>query len=382
MAIGPKNLRHARTQGVRLSSIPTLQMTSTAGSPDAWHHVGAPGGYEWWYFDAEDLSTGTRIVAIFLDGFVFHPEYLRRYFSYRRWPTRRQPPVAREYPCAYFAVYRGEKIVGQFMSQFPPGSLCASPDRPEVTIGPNVMKYDGAGNYQLHLEGVPWHLTWQGPKRPAGGKLSADFTFSSVLSHLPHERRFLSRAMTGAEHHWVIAAPLCEVAGTIRMTPNAGAVEELIPFGGRGYHDHNYGTGPLGPGLKRWMWGRILLTDGAYTFHVAEPRDSKLPMETHWIEADAAGIHERNDQVWTMQGSRRTATGLHFPEQLQYGDLLTLFEPKILDASPFYIRLVYSTRLAGKPSIPAFCEIATPHRLRWPVLGRMIEMSIHQEANL
>lgn len=363
-----------------MNPAPALQLSSEAGSPDAWHEVRAPGGYEWWYFDAEDLSTGLRIVAIFLDGFVFHPEYLRRYFSYRRWPTRRVPPVASEYPCAYFAVYRGEKIVSQFMSQYPAGALRALIDRPEVTIGPNVMKCDEAGNYQLHLEGLPWHLTWQGPKRPSGGKLSADFTFSSVLPHAPHERRFLSRAMTGAEHHWVIAAPLCEVAGTIRLTPMAGAVEETLSFQGRGYHDHNYGTGPLGPGLKRWMWGRVLMEDRVMMFHLARPCDVKIGMETHLIEADAEGVRERTDQVWSMQGSRRTATGLVYPEQLRCGEVLVLSAPKVIDASPFYIRLTYEACLSGKNVAAAFCEIATPHRLRWPVLGRMIEMSIHRET--
>lgn len=359
----------------------TLELLSNASSPDAWHQVGAPGGYEWWYFDAEDFSSGTRVVAIFLDGFVFHPEYLRRYFSYLRCPTRRTPPRPCEYPCAYFAVYRDDKIVAQFMSQFPTRSLVASTDRPEVNLGPNEMKCDLADRYQLHLEGTPWQLTWQGPQRSAGGKLSADFTFSSLLPNPAHERGFLSRAMTGAEHRWVIAAPLCEVAGTIRLKSNAGAAEEIIPFRGRGYHDHNFGTGPLGPGLKRWMWGRLLLEDRVLTFHLAEPRDPTLEMETHLIEADAAGVRERMDQAWSFQGSRRTATGLIYPERVCFGDLLTLSDPKVVDATPFYIRLSYNARLSGRPVAPAFCEVAYPHRLRWPVLGRMIELSIHRETS-
>jgi hypothetical protein len=55
---------------------------------------------------------------------------------------------------------------------------------------------------------------------------------------------------------------------------------------------------------------------------------------------------------------------------------LQLVNPKVVDASPFYLRLAYDASLRGI-SATAFCEIAYPHRLRWPILGRMIEMSIN-----
>ena len=47
--------------------------------PDAWHQVIAPGGYEWWHFDAEDAATDTQLVASFYDGDIFDREYWRRY---------------------------------------------------------------------------------------------------------------------------------------------------------------------------------------------------------------------------------------------------------------------------------------------------------------
>lgn len=358
--------------------MPTLELFTPPRSPDASHQVGAPGGYEWWYFDAEDAATDTRIVAIFLDGFVFHPAYLRRHSAYLRSPTHHAPAVPRDYPCAYFIVYRGGKILAQFMSRFPHGTFQASVDSPDLTVGPNRMKCDAAGDYQLHLEGSPWNLTWQGPKRPEGAELSADLKFSPTQPHLPHERRFLSRAMTGAEHHWILAAPLCNVSGKIQFKSGAGAKGETISFRGRGYHDHNFGTGPLGPGLSRWTWGRVLLKDRALIFHLAEPRDSMMAMETHLIEADADGVRERSDQSWVFRGSKRSSLGLRYPEQLAYSDALVLDSPRVIDASPFYLRVLYTARLADGQIAPAFCEVAYPHRLRWPVLGRMIEMSIHQ----
>src|SRR5215204_5571773 len=98
--------------------MPTLPLFTPASVPDAWHQVHAPGGYEWWYFDAEDTVNDRQIVGILLDGFIFHSGYLRQYAKYRRWPTRVAPPLPRHYRCAYFVVYERGKILSQFMRQY------------------------------------------------------------------------------------------------------------------------------------------------------------------------------------------------------------------------------------------------------------------------
>src|SRR4249920_3011226 len=85
--------------------MPTIPLFTPTPIPDAWHNVTAPGGYEWWYFDAEDVANDRQIVGILLDGFVFHPKYLRAYAWYRRFPTRIAPPLPRWFRCAYFVVY-------------------------------------------------------------------------------------------------------------------------------------------------------------------------------------------------------------------------------------------------------------------------------------
>ena len=107
--------------------MPTLPLLTPTSSPDAWHNVTAPGGYEWWYFDAEDTANDRQIVAIFFDGFVFHPKYLRAYARYRRWPTWIAPPLPRWFRCAYFVVYECGKIVSQFMRQYPRGGFSGQP---------------------------------------------------------------------------------------------------------------------------------------------------------------------------------------------------------------------------------------------------------------
>ena len=182
--------------------------------------------------------------------------------------------------------------------------------------------------------------------------------------------------MTGAEHRWVLANPLCNARGTIRLFDSASPGEAPgIPFDGIGYHDHNYGTGPLGPGLKRWIWGRAAFDDAAHTFHHAIPHDSSLPEETHLIECDAAGLREvpvrRVDADW----SKFSPLLLRYPKTIAFNSTMRLTNPRLIDSAPFYMRLMYQADCRGRKGT-AFCEVAYPNRLRWPVLGRMIEMSI------
>jgi carotenoid 1,2-hydratase len=358
----------------------TVPLYTVPPNPDAWHQVTSPGGYEWWYFDAEDDTGSLQIVAIFLEGFVFHPGYLRRYARFLRNPTRTQPPLAGDHPCAYCVVYENGRIISQFMSEYAPSAFRASVDRPEVAIGPNTLRRDdGSRAYDLSLSGTPWMLTWQGPKRLDGRTLRAQLRFAPVSRHPAMERVFLSRQLSGAEHHWVIADPLCAVGGDIEV-PLPDGTTRTIQFKGRGYHDHNYGTAPIGPGLRRWIWGRAISADGqqACTFHFARAKDRTLPDEVHVVVADPTGRREEHVQSASVDWSRRTAMGLAYPAEVSLGALLKLSRPRVIDSAPFYMRLIYDAVLPGGQQTTAFCEVAYPHRLRWPVLGRMIEMSIHR----
>ncbi len=348
------------------SPIPMFRTNPVA---DAWHEVTSPGGYEWWYFDAEDSATDTQIVAIFLEGFVFHPGYLRHYFRFVRNPTRHVPPVAPDYVCAYFVVYRNGKIAHQFMTQYPREQFAASRTSPDVSIGKNRFWIDGDVR-KLQLTGTPWKLTLRGPLTLHGTTLSAEFAFTPRHRHPANERQFFSRKLAGADHHWVIADPLCDVSGTILT-----GTGEQIAFNGRGYHDHNYGTGPIGPGLKRWFWGRALVSDKSYTFHHAIAQDPSIEAETHLIETNKESQVETATPAVEIDWSRRTALLLRYPASARFGDVLQLMNPRVLDSAPFYLRVMYDAVARGEKTT-AFTEIAYPHRLRYPILGRMIEMSI------
>lgn len=352
--------------------MPNIPLYTSPTHPDAWHQVRSPGGYEWWYFDADDIEHDRHIVVILFQGFVFHPGYLRRYFRYHRWPTRFAPPVPRDFPCAYFAVYEAGRIRWQFMTQVSPDRFVAAVDRPQVSVGPNQMTFDGA-RFNLHLQGTPWELTWRGPVRRDSQLLEARFSFTPKLPHPPMDRVFLSRQLSGAEHHWIIANPLCDVEGNIQLG------SEQIAITGRGYHDHNWGTAPLGPCLRRWFWGRVLLEDTAYTFHFARPQVASLAEEVHLMECDATSLRELPVARVSSDWSEQTKLLLDYPIHFALDHVLDLRDPSVIDSAPFYMRLKYAASVRGRRGT-ALCEIAYPHRLRWPILGRMIEMSIDKRG--
>jgi carotenoid 1,2-hydratase len=349
--------------------MPTLPLHGKPSHPDAWHEVRAPGGYEWWYFDADDPEHDRHFVAILFQGLVFHPQYLRRYFRYRRSPTRVAPPVPAEYPAAYFVMYEAGRIRRQFMTQFSSGDFSARSDRLQVEIGRNRICTRDDGAIELAVSGTPWELTWRGPRLLATSDLAASVTFSPRFSRFPVERALLSPDLCNVEHRWVVADPLCDVHASISIDGQS------IDFRGRGYHDHNYGTGPFGSGLARWVCGRVLLPERAVTFHYAQPRDPALPREIHLFEADATSTRTTEVSQIVIDWSARTGTGLAYPRRLALDDALVLTVPRVIDSSPFRMRINYNARCRGEHAA-ALCEVSYPQRLRWPVLGRMIELSI------
>ena len=198
--------------------MPTLPLYDTPGNVDAWHRVRAPGGYEWWHFEATSGDSDVRVVIDFFDGDPFNAAYQRAYSNYRRRPTRVAPPVPRDYPCVRIQTFQTGKRVSLIDAPQPPGSLVASDDGMEIRIGPNVIRSDG-GAFQLSLE-------------------SAEFTFRPLEPHPPSVRE-LAGEERSAIHFRIIPCGSYDVSGTLRLGRET-------PFAGRGTYVHYFGTGPIG----------------------------------------------------------------------------------------------------------------------------------------
>jgi carotenoid 1,2-hydratase len=259
-----------------------LPLYELDAAPDAWHRVRSPGGYEWWHFDAESAA-GLRLTIRFGQGGISNREYLQRYAAYRRHPTRRLPPTPAEYAAVDFGLYEREQAIAQFKAQ---GEFNASSLTTDVTIGENRVKRD--------LDGLRISLRHE--------ETSADLVFHPLWPHRPIQRRLCSRELTGADHWWVIADPLCVVKGDIRVGDRA------IPVNGRGYHDHHYGSGPL-LNVRRWRWGRILREESALAFQMVTPRDSMFSPQSQLIEAGADGVREGEAETMGMDQWQIKLTG-------------------------------------------------------------------------
>jgi len=250
--------------------LPTIPLYDSPLSPDAWHRVRAPGGYEWWHFDAEDSQHDRRLVAVFYDGYIFDPEYQRRYLRYRRQPTLYAPPLPSEFPCVHFGIYE-EKVRAHFRKQFAPSQFRGSPESPALTIGENSVEPSGDA-LRLTLRDQ---------------FLSAQMTFTPKFGDLSYD---------------VEAA--IELSG------------EKIIFHGRGFRDHRFGTEPP----SRAVHGRVLLEDAMCAFQISQ--------SPTLIEADASGV--RHVEIGAYACDWQSPV----PSAIQFDDLLSLLNPQLLDSLP------------------------------------------------
>jgi hypothetical protein len=349
--------------------MPTLPLYTPADTPDASHRVLAPGGYETWRFDAEAAGGDVRIAAVLGLGWPLDANYLRRYLRYRRRPTRRPPPVPAEHPFAHVWAYEGGRLLAEFRTYADPAEYAASPHEPAVKVAGNEFVRERDGSLSLRLRGVVSRSQAAGG---GGGSLSAQLVFRPLLPHPPLETSWLAPHGSPVLHGWVIAAPLCQVSGTVALTPaggdgSRGAARE-IDLRGRGYHDHSYGTAPPAAALRRWARGHAFLGDATYAFHLARPIDRARGDEVHLARCDAGGVRTIDASpsriVWS------TGRGLQrYLEQFDCDARLRLARPRVIDASGGRVRLLYDASDDRGETGTAYVEVDAPER-RVPAFGR------------
>jgi hypothetical protein len=330
--------------------------------------VRSPGGCEWWHFDAQDAQQDIQIVGVLAQGWPFHPGYLRSYFRYLRAPTRNPPPVPQQYPSAHFSIYRGGRLLHQFFDCYPARSMIADTQGPRISLGTN--QFVGGSELKLSLSGAPRAATAFGAKVLADQRLEGEFHFTPLFTMPPYERTLLGPQLRGGgQHHWVLANPLCAVRGTIRC--NGAAMD----FDGLGYHDHHYGTAPFGSRLKHCLRGRILSEDGGCAFYLAQSEHQSPPDDIHLLEFTRAGVHGCGVDALRADSFARTGWMLRYPRRIDFDDVLRLENPRVIDSSPWRLRLIYHAQHRGRAG-RALCEIIYPSRLHAPLLGRIIEGAI------
>lgn len=322
------------------TAVPTLPLITggVQGNADAPRMIVAPGGYQWWYFEAYDPVADVRVLAILFDGNPFHPQYLRRYAWYRRAPTRFIPPVPVEFPGILVRVYEKGQIVHRVMRGDRVGG-CRWTDA-SVRVGDDGFTRLSDGGMHLSIRGS-LDLTWR-PK---------------VTTDASRQVQELAHGVSVAEPHgWIVSNPLCAVEGELTLR------HRRERFSGLGYQDHNYGAEPVHLAARRWFWACAWLDGRAHV--VAEVVPTRGPSQgVRLIGSDAPG-----SATW----SARTAWRLPYPTMVDFGEHLRLDEPRVVESTPVAVQLRYRAQV-GALTTTALAHVVEPGRAGWPVIGRIVE---------
>jgi hypothetical protein len=328
----------AVAQNTRVPTLPLLE-NRTPTDADGPRLIVAPGGYQWWYFEANDPVADVRVTAILFDGNPFHPKYLRRYAWYRRMPTRFAPPVPSEFPGVVVRVYEKGEAVGDAAWHHGPGACRATSDG--VTIGADGFTRNADGAMRLTIR----------------GSLDLTFTPKSLTPRKLHE---VARGASVAEPHgWVVSNPHCDVTGEVTVNGRP------VRFDGLGYQDHNYGAEPIHLAARRWFWSVAWLDDQALVAAELVP-----------TRGQSWGVQLMNTTtLGSATWDARTRLRIPYPTMVDFGDALCLDEPRVIESTPILVQLRYRARI-GEVTTTALAHVVEPGRAGWPVVGRLLERLI------
>ncbi len=141
-----------------------------------------------------------------------------------------------------------------------------------------------------------------------GKPIRASVRFTPAAGTEPLERNLGS---TELPHHWILAAPDCQVEGSV-------AIGDLSTnFAGRGYHDHNAGAEEMSLAMRRWEWGRVHIGDRTDVYYASTPQPGKGEPQSLWItcrDGRPEEVRQLDPAVIEEEGPERTVFGIeHAP---------------------------------------------------------------------
>ena len=212
------------------------------------------------------------------------------------------------------------------------------------------------------------------------GTTKANLTFTSSFS-LDNQSPIESE---DKNHNWVCVAPDCQVNGSFTF---AG---KLIPFSGRGYHDHNFGRLPWS-NTKQWLWGRLQfpnehpLTGGV--FYALRKELGQNTVDT--AGAFLATWNETETFRYTTSARIESAGKSDSSSKLYEIDAseiapqpITVWQGELLQRGPFYKRFLLQPIPNENDSFSAtgIGEIFQPARLCGPIISRMMWTRIRRRS--
>lgn len=302
-----------------------------------------PGAYEWWHFDGTDDTSGISFSAQFYAGHLLSPYYQEKLAAY--WKEAKSPMVSGKAPLAdppnpldhtgvIFRIFHKGALLDEFLQEFDPGMLKASERDPAVLLGSNRFNWDPAG------DPASYTVTLQGQVKGGRQSLRARLFFTPQKFSFPLPQR----SETLPTHTWILAAPLCHVEGTLEWCDSEGNVKKELTFVGKGYHDHHFGSVPLGQFVKAWHWGRAFGGDETLVYSVRIPMDEKEPPEGFLLTLSPSGA-EAWSVSYRLSQNRRNFFWLPYQKNLAFTDVqsLRIGHQQVLSDGP--VSLIFEDRV-------------------------------------
>lgn len=316
-------------------------LTSSVAA-DVAHEKPNAEAYEWWYFDALSEDGRDAVVVIFLDNFVFSPQYNKSIqtskFKVQSSRAENQSAV-KNFPAVAFTYYRDGKPKYRAINEFPIEEFSASGEKPECRIGANSFRFERSSYGSGYVVSIDAKLR-------KNLRLKANFEWLSIESDfLPGEKL----AVENNAHSWNLAVARADVTGRISVS-SSGAdekISDVVHFRGTGYHDHNYDDRWLPETVSDWQWGRAHFADATAVFYRYKEIKQAEPTTKIFIVKDE--ILRQENARYDEQKFKRDIFGIRYPKRLDFatadGARLQIKQSTTIDSSFFYLRFLSEVSL-------------------------------------
>lgn len=327
-----------------------------------------PGGYEWWYFDAVDVTSGYSLVVIFYQGNPFSNRYIRQ--------LKKEPSAAasnpENFPAISISIYKNNEPVYYSFTEFAKSETSFSTEVPFVQIGGHSLTSEILEEeliYELKLQEI----------LPSGDSIEAELTFSSpdLALNVPGHQ---SAGKKSEGHFWNLIQPRAEVQGTIQLSCEAD-IRQVVRFHGEGYHDHNTGQEPMKDEFRDWYWGRFHFPVYTLVYYVMN-RQHRQQHRAWLIDEKSRSVIEKFENV-QLKDRGSTIFGLQSARKLVLRNgqsEITVQQSELLDNGPFYQRFLSDAFLSldGRDiqKSRGISEYIHPARIYWKLFWPFVDMRI------
>lgn len=350
------------------------------------HDTLSPGGYQWWYFDAIDVTRGYKVVLIFYASNPFSTKYIQQL-------SKTKGEInPNNYPALSISIYKDKETIFYSFTEFRQRDFLFVNEPYLLSIGnSNIRKKVSDGE-------LVYHVTLS-EKLPSGDSIDADLVFKSPekVPQLQDELASENRAENvqlgeTSAHMWNLIQPLAKVSGQLDVTDSTQRTES-ISFEGSGYHDQNTGMEPMKDSFNDWYWGRFHFEDYTLIYYAMNQSDDSNKSTASggsknyhaWLFDTELNLCGTSNMI-EMRSVMPNMFGLISNRVVEIKSdnwEVTIQQPTPIDNGPFYQRFVANAimYLPDENHIVAttgFTEYIKPSRIYSRIFWPLVNMRLRQ----